>query len=433
MPYPSFSRPCLFALCSLLAGGPLLAEKASIVIAADKPGITISPTLYGIFFEEINRAGDGGIYAEMIQNRSFEDDSTPIAWTLVKGANADAAIDLDKNHPLNASNPTCLRLDIRKTAGERVGVANDGFKGAPQRPANKPEEWRPKFQKAANESASGIAVESGKQYNFSLSAQAAENFAGPLTVSLEKQDGTVLATKAIEKIDPHWKKYEGALIANSTDANARLVVAASKPGTLWLDMVSLFPRDTFKGRANGLRADLARMLVEMHPAFVRFPGGCFVEGTVMAEASRWKKTIGDVAERPGHYNLWGYRSTDGLGYHEYLQLCEDIGAEPLFVINVGMSHKENVPMDKMDEFVQDALDAIEYANGPADSKWGALRAKADHPGPFHLKYIEVGNENGTGRRLLPRSRRGGETTCLSAAKSGNWSSVSPRRCAPHSS
>ena len=390
---------CSFLLASPLLAGQAPASDATITIAADKPGIKISPTLYGIFFEEINRAGDGGIYAEMIQNRSFEDHSTPIAWTLVKGANADAAIALDKTHPLNANNPTCLRLKIKNAGGGRVGVANEGFKGATKRAFKKPapgeqDERLAIFEKGAKESRSGIAVEKGKQYNFSVYAQGAESFAGPLTIDLEKQDGTVIASQAIKNIGSQWKKFEGSLIANATDSNARFVISATTPGTVFLDMVSLFPKETFKGRPNGMRSDLVQMLVNMHPAFMRFPGGCFVEGNKMSEAYRWKLTIGDIAQRPGQWNLWGYRSTDGLGYHEYLQLCEDIGAEPLFVINVGMAHKDNVPMDKMDEYVQDALDAIEYANGPADSKWGALRAKAGHPEPFHLKFMEIGNENG---------------------------------------
>ena len=391
--------------CSVLLASPLLAGQeapasdAAITIETDKPGITISPTLYGIFFEDINRAGDGGLYAEMIQNRSFEDHSTPMAWTLVKSANADAAIALDKTHPLNANNPTCLRLEIKNAGGGRVGIANDGFKGATKRAFKKAapgeqDERLAIFEKGAKESRSGIAVEKGKQYDFSVYAQGAGNFAGPLTIALEKQDGSVIASQAIKKIGSQLKKFEGSLIANATDSNARLVISATTPATVFLDMVSLFPKETFKGRPNGMRSDLAQMLVNMHPAFIRFPGGCVVEGNKMSEAYRWKLTIGDIAQRPGQWNLWGYRSTDGLGYHECLQFCEDIGAEPLFVINVGMAHKDNVPMDKMDEYVQDALDAIEYANGPADSKWGALRAKAGHPEPFHLKYMEIGNENG---------------------------------------
>ena len=168
----------------------------------------------------------------------------------------------------------------------------------------------------------------------------------------------------------------------------------SSPGTIWLDQVSLFPKKTLKGRPNGLRPDLAEMLAAMKPSFNRFPGGCYVEGNRLANAFRWKNSIGDLAERPGHWNLWGYRSTDGLGYYEYLQLCEDIGAEPLFVINCGMAHEDSVPNDKLGPWIQDALDAIEYANGPADSPWGSLRAKAGHPRPFKLKYMEIGNENG---------------------------------------
>jgi alpha-L-arabinofuranosidase len=161
-----------------------------------------------------------------------------------------------------------------------------------------------------------------------------------------------------------------------------------------MDMVSLFPKETFKGRENGIRKDLGQMIADMKPAFVRFPGGCYVEGNLMANAFRWKKSIGDIAERSGHMGIWGYYSTGGLGYHEYLQFCEDLGAEPLFVINCGMAHGDSIPMDQLQEYVQDALDAIEYANGPVDSKWGSLRAKAGHPKPFHLKMIEVGNENG---------------------------------------
>jgi alpha-L-arabinofuranosidase len=374
---------------------------ARIDIDASAAGTPVSPTLYGVFFEEINRAGDGGLYAEMIQNRSFEDADVPVAWSLVKGTGAEGSMALDKTRPLNANNPTALRLDIVSAdEGKRVGIANDGFKGAPQRPEGKTGEWLPKFEKAAKESTAGIYARKGKECRFSLYARAGAGFAGPLTVTLEKQDGTVLARADIAGIGEDWKKFDCSLVPDATETNARLVVSATKSGTVWLDMVSLFPRDTFKNRPNGLRADLAQMVADMHPKFVRFPGGCFVEGNRLVNASRWKDTIGDVAERKGNWNLWGYVSTNGLGYFEYLQFCEDIGAEPLFVINCGMSHEEQgksnhkqaVPVQP--EFVQDALDAIEYANGPADSQWGSLRAKAGHPAPFNLKMMEVGNENG---------------------------------------
>ena len=205
-------------------------------------------------------------------------------------------------------------------------------------------------------------------------------------MTIEKQGGTVLTSQRFTGIGPEWKKFEAVLTAAATEPNARLVIAAT--GTVWLDMVSLMP----KGQL--FRADLLKLLADMQPAFVRFPGGCWVEGDEMRFAYRWKRTIGDVAARAGCWNLWGYHCNNGLGFHEYLLLCEALGAEPLFVINCGMSHRETIPLEKMGEFVEDALDAIEYCNGPADSKWGSLRAKAGHPAPFNLKYMEIGNENG---------------------------------------
>ena len=346
---------------------------ALIKVEADKPGAQVSPLLYGIFFEEINRAGDGGIYAEMLQNRSFEDAAVPLGWSVVKG---DGKMALDKSQPLNANNPTSLRLEGRFT------VANSGFKGAPYRRDEDPAKWLPAFEKGAQEMPGGVAVKQGQSYQLSLYARGQ----GPVTVTLEKQDGTVLATHTVDGIGAEWKKFGAVLTPGATDPNARLAVATS--GTVWLDMVSLMPKGEL------FRADLLKLLADMKPAFVRFPGGCWVEGETMSLAYRWKKTLGDVAERPGLWCRWGYYSNDGLGMHEYLLLCEALKAEPLFVINCGMSHKEHVPLDQMGEYVQDALDAIEYCNGPADSKWGALRAKAGHPAPFNLNYLEIGNENG---------------------------------------
>ncbi len=379
-------------LVGLVSAAVAAEPDTRLIVQADQPGVTVSPLLYGIFFEEINRAGDGGLYAEMVQNRSFEDAKAPIGWTLLKGSDDDVEIALDTSRPLNANNPTSLKLKITKAAG-RVGICNEGFKGVRYGRSDEPHGLAERFQNAARSQACGLFVEKDKRYCFSMHVRS-DDFRGPLTITIEKPDGSAIATKTIEAAAAGWKKFEVVLTSAATETNARLVVSAASPGTIYFDTLSLFPVETFKGRANGLRKDLAQMLAEMHPAFVRFPGGCFVEGDIIAEAARWKKTIGDIAERPGHFNLWGYRSSDGLGYYEYLQLCEDIGAEPLFVINCGMAHKDHVPMDKMDEYVQDALDAIEYANGPADSKWGEMRAKAGHPAPFHLKLMEIGNENG---------------------------------------
>ncbi len=366
------SRSALALVCLMSLTGLAFAAPASIRVQFDKPGVRVSPLLYGIFFEEINRAGDGGLYAEMVQNRSFEDAAAPLGWVRVKG---EGPLALDKSRPLHARNPTSLRLEAGASA------ASYGFKGAPYRQGVDPAQWLPDFEKGVREMTNGIAVQKRQVYQLSLSARGE----GPVQVTLERPDGSVLAAHEVTGIGADWKRYQAELKASATEPNARLVLATA--GTVWLDMVSLMPQGQL------FRADLLQHLADMQPAFVRFPGGCWVEGDEMRFAYRWKTTIGDAAERPGLWNRWGYYSNDGLGFHEYLLLCETLHAEPLFVINCGMSHKENVPLDRMGEFVQDALDAIEYCNGPADSPWGARRAAAGHPAPFNLKYLEIGNEN----------------------------------------
>jgi alpha-L-arabinofuranosidase len=377
--------PILLSACSANRPAPALAQsgparaavpappaapaKVQMVIDVDKPGVKVSPMLYGIFFEEINCAGDGGLYAELVRNRSFEDSDKPDHWRLVTDGSRKGEMAIDAERPVSEKNRKSLRLKVGGEGDGRVGVANGGW-------------W-------------GIAIDKGAGYDFSLYARADEGFKGPLAVTLQNADGSkTYADGKIEGVTGDWKRFALALTATDADPKARLVISASQPGTVWLDVVSLFPKATFKNRPNGLRPDLAKMLADLRPSFVRFPGGCWVEGDTLALAMRWKATIGDIADRRTQYNIWQYMSTNGLGYHEYLQMCEDLGAEPLFVINCGMSHRENVPMQEMKEWVQDALDAIEYANGPADSTWGSLRAKAGHPAPFNLKYMEIGNENG---------------------------------------
>jgi alpha-L-arabinofuranosidase len=374
------------------------AEPLTVDIDAAAPGIPVSPTLYGAFFEEINRAGDGGLYAEMLQNRSFEDAPEPVAWTLLKSAGAEASWSLDTGEPLNANNPHSLRLHIIRLTGDRVGIANDGFKGAPldgkEATDKAVADWLPRFAAAAAKSTDGVNIRAQAEYRLSFFARAADGFNGSLTATLERRDGTILARANVAGVGIGWQKFEAVLKASGNETDARFVLAATTPGTLWLDMISLFPAATFKGRPNGLRPDLAGMMAALSPAFLRFPGGSFVEGLRLADAYRWKRTIGDVATRPGFQGIWGYRSTDGLGYHEYLQLCEDLGAEPLFVSNCGMSEREFAPPDKMSEWIQDTLDAIEYANGPSTSPWGARRARNGHPAPYNLRFVEIGNENG---------------------------------------
>ena len=338
-----------------------VAQTGSIRVAADRPGVEISKDLYGIFFEDINLSADGGIFPDLIRNRSFEESAEkPEHWTAV-GEGTKLA--MDRGWPESKFNARGLRIELG--AAGRGGVANLGY-------------W-------------GVAVQRGETYHLRLFTRG-EGVKTPLIARIETPDGAVLAEERVGTPGAEWKEYTLRLKAVSPATDARLTLTAGGPGTVWLDFVSLKPAKTWKG--NGLRTDLMGMLDGLKPAFVRFPGGCWVEGDTMAQAYRWKQTIGPEHARRTQWNIWGYWATHGLGYHEYLQMCEDLNAEALFVVNCGMSHRENVPMDQMGEFVQDALDAIEYAIGPVNSTWGAVRAKAGHPKPFNLKYVQIGNENG---------------------------------------
>ncbi len=338
-----------------------------ITIQTDRPGVKISPTLYGLFFEEINHAGDGGLYAELIRNRSFEDAEKPVHWAILDGASR-TEIAIDESRPQNAYNRRSLRWTISGLGNAQSSIANEGF-------------W-------------GISVKPGEDYNLSLEARVSEGFRGNMVAGLLSPSGKWLAQKTITGLKTDWGRVQVTFRTAQAEPKARLILACSSACTIWLDMVSLFPGDTWKGQPGGLRSDLAKMMEELRPSFVRFPGGCWVEGQDLKDAYRWKETIGPVSERRNQWNLWQYYSTHGLGYLEYLMLCENLGAEPLFVINCGMSHSEVVPMAQMGPFVQDALDAIEYANGSADTVWGSMRVRHGHPAPFRLKYLEIGNENG---------------------------------------
>jgi alpha-L-arabinofuranosidase len=391
----------LLILILAVVGSTISAIAAELTVHLDQPGVIVSLTLYGAFFEDINRAGDGGLYAELVQNRSFEDNESLVAWTPFAYSNAAASssalatFTLDKSSPLNSNNPTSLKITIPKPCNGRVGIFNQGFKGivAKSKFPETSEEWRRRFAEAQRQSVNGLAVGAKMKYEFSVYARA-QDFSGRLMVSLETQSGEILGQKQIADVGRDWKKFALTLSPKRSDCDARLVISADQPGTLWLEMVSLFPSDTWKNR--GLRPDLERMMADMKSGLLRFPGGSYSEGHVLGHAWRWKETIGDVAQRPGNWNIWGYRSTGGLGFHEYLQLAEDLGAEPLYVAHVGMAEKDFVPMNELEPWIQDVLDTIEYANGPVTSKWGAIRAKSGHPKSFNLKYLEIGNENGMG-------------------------------------
>lgn len=399
----------LVVVSVLLANLSAFAQSGSITVDVNKLGPRIPSSLYGIFFEEISHAGEGGLYAELIQNRGFEDANLPPAckledgflipprtphfwnqpkvsewkmrwnvksewpaWSLETTGGSTAALDLVDVKPLSQATPHSLQVAITNAAtGGRVAVVNEGF-------------W-------------GIAVNAGEDYKLSFYARFDKDFRGPITASLEGTDGKVLTTNSFKNLSGEtWRKYECRLTAKGSDAKARFVLTFGSTGTVWLDFVSLFPARTFKNRPNGLRLDLAKMIADLRPAFVRWPGGCFVEGLAVETRPQWKKTLGPLEERPGTYSPWGYWSTDGFGYHEFLQFCEDIGADALYVANVGISCAFRsgtfLPDEQLPMLIQDTLDAIEYAIGPPDSKWGAVRAKNGHPKPFPLKYLEVGNE-----------------------------------------
>jgi alpha-L-arabinofuranosidase len=359
---PSLRLKFILLVASLLsacAHGVL--AQANLTVEVDKPGHAVSPTLWGIFFEDINLSADGGIYPELVRNRSFEDSDQPDSWTVSDSNGGKSQISIDSSRPLNPFN----RRSLRVTLDGSVAVENEGY-------------W-------------GMNLVQGDTYTFKLAARAADGFSGPLTVRLLSPTGQELAKGAVTGLGGPWRYHTLELTPAAGDPEARLQISAAGKGVFFLDMVSLMPEKTWK--QHGLRCDLAESLDRLHPSFVRFPGGCWVEGDDFAHMNHWKRTIGQVDVREPLWNIWGYNATQGLGFYEYLQMTEDLGATPLFCINIGMSHHEIVPLDRMGEWVQDALDAIEYANGPTNSVWGSRRAAAGHPAPFRLGYMEIGNEN----------------------------------------
>lgn len=336
--------------------------EATITVDLNKAGHAIPTTLWGIFFEDINLSADGGLYPELVRNRSFEDGDQPDYWKLTNEEGSHCSMRVDSSQPLNTFNPhsLCVTVDGAFT------LENDGY-------------W-------------GMNLVKGRGYTFRLAARAADGFMGPLRVKIISSTGTELAGDEITNLTADWRYHEVQLAALDSDPQAKLQVSASGKGTLFLDMVSLMPDETWKD--HGLRADLAEALDSLHPAFMRFPGGNWIEGDDIAHMYHWKTTIGPVDSRMPLWNTWGYNTTQGLGFEEYLQLCEDLGAEPLFDVNCGMSLHDSVPVGQMGQWVQDALDAIQFASGETNTLWGLLRAQNGHPQPYHLNYLEIGNENG---------------------------------------
>lgn len=366
-------------ITTLWTGGQFPAHAADsvrVTVQMDLPGHAIPPTLHGLFFEDINYGADGGLYAELIQNRSFEDDEPLYSWREVNNGGAQGQLVVTSESPLNSNNLHFLRIYVSNPGSQGYGAENSGF--------------------------DGIAVREGDNYLFSIYARRRAGDSAALNIVLKDAKGNPLATATITNLGETWQKFETTLTSTATITNARLFVLATKTGVVDVDMVSLFPEKTFKGRRNGLRIDLAQAMADAHPGFLRFPGGCIVQGRDMANAYRWKDTIGDVAERKQNWNFWRdikspeYNQTFGLGFFEYFQFCEDLGAEPVPVINCGMYFQGDintpVPLDQLGPYVQDALDLIEFATGATNSAWGAKRAAMGHPEPFNMKFLAIGNE-----------------------------------------
>jgi len=364
---------CLAITLGCLASvGPLFADP-TLHIDAGQVTAPVNPTLYGLMTEEINHSYDGGLYAELIQNRTFQDNSkAPVHWSLVQGGNA-AIMALDPGQPLNDVLKTSLKLDVAGAApGNRVGIANDGWWGIPVRPDT--------------------------TYRASFYAKSDGTSSGPLTVSIESSDGSkTFASARIPGITGDWKQYTAILKTGSdvpVSSTNRFVISTESPGKIWFNLVSLFP-PTYKDRTNGNRIDLMQAMADLKPGFLRCPGGNYLEGDRIADRFPWKQTLGDLATRPGHPGCWGYRSSDGMGLLEFLEWAEDVCAEPVLAVYAGYSLKgDHVnPGPDLQPFVDDALDEIEYVTGDASTKWGARRIADGHPAPLPLHWVEIGNED----------------------------------------
>ncbi|HEY6913408.1 MAG TPA: alpha-N-arabinofuranosidase, partial [Paludibacter sp.] len=347
----------------------------------------ISPDLVGVFFEDINYAADGGLYAEQVQNRSFEyapsDKSgwnSLTAWEYVAWGFGYGTVSVETSSPIHPNNPHYAVLNIEEVGREGIGLKNSGF--------------------------DGMVVKAGEKYNFSVFLRQLSENEVPFGIKIYNRKGKLLGETTLSAASKDWKKYNATINITQSSDTADLVLLATGKGKVAIDMVSLFPEKTFKNRTNGLRADLAQAIADLQPKFMRFPGGCLVHGDGLGNMYRWKNTIGPVEQRIEQRNIWGYHQTAGLGYFEYFQFCEDMGAKPLPVVaaavscqnsggtwRIGGTGQKGIPQAEMPEYIQEVLDLIEWANGPVTSTWGAKRAEAGHPKPFNLEYIGIGNED----------------------------------------
>lgn len=371
----------LFAVWVLSAGMAMNAQTNEMIIQTKKVGADIQPTMYGLFFEDINYAADGGLYAELIKNRSFEFPQNLMGWKTFGN------VSLQNDGPFER-NPHYVRLAYPGHEHKRTGLENEGF--------------------------FGVGVKQGEEYRFSVWARlpqggTAERIRIELVDTRSSGETQVLTGQELTIDSREWKKYQLTLKPGTTDPKSILRIFLASKGTVDLEHISLFPVDTWKGHQNGLRKDLAQALADIHPGVFRFPGGCIVEGTDLDTRYDWKKSVGPVENRPLNENRWHYTfqhrffpdyyQTYGLGFYEYFLLSEEMGAEPLPVLGCGLScqfqngdPKAHVAVCDLQSYIQDALDLIEFANGDASTPWGKVRADMGHPAPFHLKFIGIGNE-----------------------------------------
>lgn len=367
-----------FLLLITVINATVMAQSYQFELNTNKIGKPIQSTMYGLFFEDINLGADGGLYAELVKNRSFDFPQALMGWYTFGN------IELKKNDPLFQNNPTYIVLNPTNHSNKHTGIENEGFRGM------------------------GFRKES--EYRFSVwSKKMKKGDDQKIRVELINSQNDIIGSQSIDINSDEWQKYEVKIKANSTEEKGRLRIFLVSKGSVALEHVSLFPVDTYKGRTNGLRKDLAQALEDIKPGVFRFPGGCIVEGTDLDTRYDWKKSVGLVENRSLNENRWHYTFTNrfypdyfqtyGLGFYEYFLLSEDIGAEPLPVINVGLACQYqnegehcHVPVGELGGYIQDALDLIEFANGRVNTKWGALRAEMGHPEPFNMKFIGIGNE-----------------------------------------
>ena len=376
----TMQKTALILILVLLSSINFYAQKNTVfTVKANEMKATIPPTMWGIFFEDINLAADGGVYAELVKNRSFEFATPMMGWKEQRKDGGNGSILVINRGTSNENNPRFIRATFTADKGS-FGLSNEGFRG--------------------------IGMKANNQYNFSVLARPAKGSNLVLNIEMVNEKGEKIGGASLSPTGDQWKKYQVSFMATATESKAKMNIWLQGKGSIDLDMVSLFPKDTWKSRPGGLRADLVQLLADLKPGFLRFPGGCIVEGRELATRYQWKKTIGNIDERKMIVNRWNnefrhrpapdYYQSFGLGFYEYFQLAEDIGAEPLPILNCGMACQFNtaevVPANEIDPYIQDALDLIEFANGTTSTKWGKLRAQMGHPAPFNLKMLGIGNE-----------------------------------------